>query len=1189
MFKKIFLALILLFAGTMAVSFCPNRASALELGKDSDIYKKIIRQNIKDCYLNEPLSNKVFPKNWPNDEYKSLFGDSKWVNMPTGYTPLEENKVTCKGFMYGDASGSGAKGQYDGILSIFGKSINSRTGLETKKELAVGFGYEPSKTGELDNSNAPMYFAIRYTYDETYSYRPGCGLLWLGWCEEYDAGPYHAATYTTGTKVDENGAVASKLEVFSSGDGIDLQEAGITYTENSNKSGGTLTLNCNTFKKGWDTILSEAISGVVNGYSTEDWDCEEGSFPVLYGKTTWNDGDYKNGESSTANSVVGWLKKHLPLDFTIVRSTDISSGDPEGGSYTHSQYERKNHFTTIGVICNDKNCSSDSSITLPGSYTKIARWDDRSVKGMEYFTGGTNRIFTDAEIYVLYAGYLTDYYKADFQCGSDKTEYYDGREGYVKASNILYEGEMQDVCYVKATANASQKVNGVSSYNFNGADRGGGMVFHGQKTFEELLNQIANLNVTPESIAEANITATTDENENGEVEKNCDNSAGSLGWILCPILQGLADAANEAWENYIQPALEIDTVLLGSETENQSGQKVQSDAAEKAWGIFRNISNVIFIIFFLVIIFSQLTGVGIDNYGIKKSLPKLIVAAILVNLSFLICQLAVDLSNIFGGSLYNLMNDMGRDILTESTVTIDGSTGYMGAGALTCVAILVAIAGFVGAFWQNGIAVLIPLLVGALSVAISIAFLFILLSVRQAGVVVLVIVSPIAFVAYLMPNSKKLFDKWLKAFEGLLLLYPICGLLVGGGNFVSKLLLSTGVGNTSFFLALTAMIVGIAPIFFIPTLLKGAFAAIGNIGNTISNLGNRVGKGVSSRVGDRAKNSESLRRFDNMLGRHSLSRRRRARAAADTAAYTKERAERDRLSNRKNMKTRIDSIAAAEEAKAVDEATAQRLSLMMSAGDKGGITLRNKDGSTTRGAFTLDNAIARVDQLREASEKGALNNEEKLELAALSRGLAGMKGGGASKLGGAIREANRNKMNANFMSAMGEIYARDSAVKDKLGEKDPASAVLTEQFIPGTNPDNQPKGSFTDFQRANEATISSRIKTYSAGLNQGGAALDEFVNSLSTADTQKVIDDDVLMSGLDIDARNKVEAHAKSLGVKRSVRQVEVVGGNTAPANTQPTSTSVAASENETFKVQNHDPRLDVELNSEESAIYGDG
>lgn len=1182
MFKKIFFALILLFAGTVAASFCPNRASALELDKDSDIYKKIIRQNIKDCYLNEPLSNKVFPKNWPNDEYKSLFGDSKWVNMPTGYTPLEENKVTCKGFMYGDASGSGAKGQYDGILDIFGKSISNRTGLETKKKLAVGFGYEPSPDGELDNPSAPLYYALAYKYDLHHEWKPGCGFLWLGYCEE-DSGPYDAATFVTGTKVSDNGTVASKLETFSSGNGTDLGEAGISYKENNNKSGGTLSIICEDFEKSWGTLFKEAFTNISNYDYAEGFECVNGDLSVSYNQTIWNDGDAKSGDSATAKSIVGFLNKHLPLNFSIIHETRDTNIWPNRHDKTVKD------FTVTGTISSDPNYTDNNdNITLPGQYNKIGNWDDRASKGMEYFTGGTNRIFTDAEIYVLYAGYLTDYYKADFQCGSDKTEHYDGREGYVKAGNILYEGEMQDVCYVKATANASQKVNGVSSYNFNGADRGGGMVFHGQKTFEELLGQIANLNVTPESIAEANITATTDENENGEVEKNCNNSAGSLGWILCPILQGLADAANEAWKNYIQPALEIDTVLLGSETENPYGQKVQSDAAEKAWGIFRNISNVIFIIFFLVIIFSQLTGVGIDNYGIKKSLPKLIVAAILVNLSFLICQLAVDLSNIFGGSLYNLMNDMGKDILTESTVTIDGSTGYMGAGALTCVAILVAIAGFVGAFWQNGIAVLIPLLVGALSVAISIAFLFILLSVRQAGVVVLVVVSPIAFVTYLMPNSKKLFDKWLKAFEGLLLLYPICGLLVGGGNFVSKLLLSTGVGDTSFFLALTAMIVGIAPIFFIPTLLKGAFAAIGNIGNTLSNLGNRVGKGVSSRVGDRAKNSESLRRFDNMLGRHSLSRRRRARAAADTAAYTKERAERDRLSNRKNMKTRIDSIAAAEEAKAVDEATAQRLSLMMSAGDRGGITLRNKDGSATRVAFTLDNAIARVDQLREASEKGALNNEEKLELAALSRGLAGMKGG-AGKLGGAIREANRNKMNTNFMSAMGEIYARDSAVKDKLGEKDTASAVLTEQFIPGTNPDNQPKGSFTDFQRANEATIGSRIKTYSAGLNQGGAALDEFVNSLSTADTQKVIDDDVLMSGLDIDARNKVEAHAKSLGVKRSVRQVEVVGGNAAPTNTQPTSTPVAASENETFKVQNHDPRLDVELNSEEGAIYGDG
>ena len=37
---------------------------------------------------------------------------------------------------------------------------------------------------------------------------------------------------------------------------------------------------------------------------------------------------------------------------------------------------------------------------------------------------------------------------------------------------------------------------------------------------------------------------------------------------------------------------------------------------------------------------------NVDNYGIKRMLPKVIVTAILINLSFIICALAVDITNI---------------------------------------------------------------------------------------------------------------------------------------------------------------------------------------------------------------------------------------------------------------------------------------------------------------------------------------------------------------------------------------------------------------------------------------------------------------------------------------------------------------------------------------------------------------
>jgi len=71
----------------------------------------------------------------------------------------------------------------------------------------------------------------------------------------------------------------------------------------------------------------------------------------------------------------------------------------------------------------------------------------------------------------------------------------------------------------------------------------------------------------------------------------------------------------------------------------------------EAWSQFLGLGNAVFIVAFLVVIYSQVSGLGLSNYGVKKMLPRIIVMAILINLSFYICQLALDLSNILG---YNL-------------------------------------------------------------------------------------------------------------------------------------------------------------------------------------------------------------------------------------------------------------------------------------------------------------------------------------------------------------------------------------------------------------------------------------------------------------------------------------------------------------------------------------------------------
>ena len=340
------------------------------------------------------------------------------------------------------------------------------------------------------------------------------------------------------------------------------------------------------------------------------------------------------------------------------------------------------------------------------------------------------------------------------------------------------------------------------------------------------------------------IEGSDDEEGGSDIVEDCANQGGaqSLGWIICPIMSLLGDAAEGLYYGAVEPALNIEPKLFSDSNTNTAD----------AWGRIRNIANVIFVVLMLLVIFSQLTGVGIDNYGIKKILPKLIVVAVLTNLSYVLCVLAIDVSNILGNSFQGLFEGMreGLDLTLDfKDGTVIGNQIKSTAGSIMVGAgILAALVRMGGAIWQSPM-VALSLLLGAIGVVISIFFLFVLLAAREAAIVVLVVFAPVAMVLYALPNTKKVFDKWLKAFEGLLLVYPIAGLLVGGGNYVSALLIHSGMGS-DFFGALTAMIAGVLPIFFIPTILKGSFSALGTIGTRISGFGANASRGVTRAIGN---------------------------------------------------------------------------------------------------------------------------------------------------------------------------------------------------------------------------------------------------------------------------------------------------------------------------------------------------
>ena len=340
-------------------------------------------------------------------------------------------------------------------------------------------------------------------------------------------------------------------------------------------------------------------------------------------------------------------------------------------------------------------------------------------------------------------------------------------------------------------------------------------------------------------------------------EADCYTAAGSLGWVVCPIIDGLSSFVKGFYEDFVEPNLLIEPELMSPRMDAGQG-KIVNSATYQAWSRIRSIANISFIIVLMIVIFSQITGIGINNYGIKKILPKLIIGVLLVNLSYIICQVAVDLSNIVGSSIEKVFDFAMSGIFTNP-VEVTGGEKLVGWGLAAIVTLLagLAVAAFVvvsGGAW----AVVLMVLSGLVSVALALLALWAMLAIRKALVVILVIMSPLAFVCYMLPNTKKTFDFWFKLFKGLLVAYPVCSLLVHGGSMVGTILIHAG-GKNNLGVAISAAIVSIVPIFFVPKVVTASLGALSGIvakasGSFRKSIGgaatNRLNKGY---IGARAR------------------------------------------------------------------------------------------------------------------------------------------------------------------------------------------------------------------------------------------------------------------------------------------------------------------------------------------------
>lgn len=490
-----------------------------------------------------------------------------------------------------------------------------------------------------------------------------------------------------------------------------------------------------------------------------------------------------------------------------------------------------------------------------------------------------------------------------------------------------------------------------------------------------------------------NFTEPEDDSESDtsseQKQSYCQENGGFLSWMLCPtIADGAATASG----------------LLGAITDLTATHKSiieqfsdQGSAIYKAWSAFRNLANIGFVIMLLVVIFSQVTSIGISNYNIKKILPKLIITAILVNFSYLILGVLIDLSHIIG-------NGIGSAIRTIAGESMSAEASAQASNTISTIAGAVAGAGVIGggvAIATTGPAIILPVVLFIITTVISVFFGFVMLTIRQAAIIMVIVLAPLAMVLYALPNTAAITKKYVSTLKALLMLYPMFVLATSAGALASSIIVGT---STDFLMMIVGGLLNVLPYFAIPSMTSKSLAGLGAITSGFDKIRGGALKGVGMAGGAIAasefyKNMKSDFNSDKNLNR-SLSRLRKYKAIED-AGGTLSTSQRRRQTEAagavlKDAKMRAGGSAAAGIALSNYEGSgfaglqAAAQNELMDSEDKNNMMLFANEG------YTPDQMVAMLQDASKA-DYGLMNDDQKRandsRIRALTKSLMSTKAG----------------------------------------------------------------------------------------------------------------------------------------------------------------------------------------------------
>lgn len=345
------------------------------------------------------------------------------------------------------------------------------------------------------------------------------------------------------------------------------------------------------------------------------------------------------------------------------------------------------------------------------------------------------------------------------------------------------------------------------------------------------------------SSTQISVDQTREQNNNADAdEPEADCTAPGFGWFVCGAIKYFEEFTKWVEDKLITPM--FDTKPLSFDADEST------NPLYAAWNATRAIANVFFVLVFIAVIFANLFGM--EAYNVKKILPKLVVAAILIQASYFMMAIAIDITNILGNGL--------REIMAAVTPDVNYKGGTLG-GFVTLGASLLIAAALAAKIAAVGI------IAGALPLAIGLAAVMITLVLRQTLIVLAIITAPIAIVSMVLPNTERFFRSWMNLFIKLLLMYPMIVFLFAAGRLAAFATLSNNTALSAVS-PIVAMLCMALPLLAVPF----TFSWAGGIMQKVSSGVFKGGAKVQGAGQDKLKNwREDAKRRDTLRANPNIS------------------------------------------------------------------------------------------------------------------------------------------------------------------------------------------------------------------------------------------------------------------------------------------------------------------------------